>query len=207
MNQKITIGVGHRNITIRTGIIALLSVHGDFDVMEMLPGGADPRIAGVHVLDYESGIAAVDSANQAAHGAKVLVMTERVKEWDVRTALDRGIRGFLPQDCDAMELARAIRGVERGETYLSLPIATLAQRSLRRKRLTTREGEVLQLVGQGCCNKLIARKLGIAEITIKRHVQSLMQKLEATTRTHAVAIAMQIGLMETGHDSGALLAS
>ena len=64
--------------------------------------------------------------------------------------------------------------------------------------LTGRETDVLQLLAQGCCNKSIARKLGIGVGTVKTHVKGVMSKLDATARTHAVVVATQRGLIRPG---------
>jgi DNA-binding NarL/FixJ family response regulator len=208
MEKKIIVHVVHRNITTRTGIHALLSVREGFIVKSLSPGRPDIGQADVLVADYDSGIElAADASSMARPGPKVLVVTERIKEWDIRSALDAGIRGFLAQDCDADELAQAIRCLDDGHTFLSQSVQVLAQRSMRRSRLTDRERQVLQLLGKGCCNKLIARELGIAEITAKIHLQKLMDKLEASTRTHAVAIAIELGLMCTRADATVSLAA
>jgi len=200
MNKKIVVHIMHKSITTSTGIHALLSKHGDFIVEIAEIGQTDFSAVDVAVVDYDGGIDLMAVLSNTPDIAlkvapKVLIVTERIKEWDIRSALDVGIRGFLGHDCNADELARAIRRLDEGKVYLSESVEVLAQRSMGRSRLTARERQVLQLLGQGFCNKLIARALGIAEITAKIHMQSLMEKLEATTRTHAVAIAMELGLM------------
>jgi two-component system NarL family response regulator len=67
--------------------------------------------------------------------------------------------------------------------------------SFTRIGLTSRETDVLQLLAQGCCNKSIARELGIGVGTVKTHVKGLFDKLGATARTHAVVLATRRGLV------------
>jgi DNA-binding NarL/FixJ family response regulator len=202
MGKKIIVHVVHRNITTRTGIHALLSARGDFIVKNLSPERPDIGPVDVLVTDYVSGIDLAAAASSMSRPApKLLVVTERIKEWDIRSALDAGIRGFLAQDCDVDELAQAIHCLDDGNVFLSQSVQVLAQRSMGRSRLTAREKQVLELLGKGCSNKLIARELGIAEVTAKIHLQKLMEKLDATTRTHAVAIAIELGLMCTGADA------
>jgi DNA-binding NarL/FixJ family response regulator len=67
---------------------------------------------------------------------------------------------------------------------------------LREEELTPRELEILRLVGRGLSNKLIARALDITEGTVKTHVKNLLEKLDATSRTEAIAVAARRGLIK-----------
>jgi DNA-binding CsgD family transcriptional regulator len=78
--------------------------------------------------------------------------------------------------------------------------------SLTRVTLTTRQTEVLELLQSGMCNKTIARDLGIAPGTVKAHVKGILEKLESTTRTQAVAVATHRGLIKASLDQPGLSA-
>jgi DNA-binding NarL/FixJ family response regulator len=197
MDEKILVCVVHKNIAIKTGVQALLAMNEAFIIFQTVPAQFELSLPEVIIADYEYGLNLATGSNGVNRSsARILVITEKTKEWDIRTALDVGVHGFLSQECGVDELVEAVTCLHEGRNYVSASIAEKAQRSLGRSRLTERERQVLQLVGQGYCNKLVARKLGIAEVTAKIHLQKLMEKLEATTRTHAVAIAMDIGLID-----------
>src|SRR5205085_4074433 len=92
----------------------------------------------------------------------------------------------------------------RGIRYLSEAVSRSVAASLGRASLTERETDVLQLLAEGCCNKLIARRLGIGVGTVKTHVKGVMSKLDATARTHAVVVAAARGLIHPGRRPGGM---
>jgi len=115
-------------------------------------------------------------------------------------ALSAGARGAALRDIGAEALSAAVGAVARGMVVLD---ENLAATALRRRilpaalpeRLTARELEVLQLLAQGLSNKLIADRLGMSEHTAKFHVNAIMGKLSAQTRTEAVVQAVRLGLV------------
>ncbi|OON59258.1 LuxR family transcriptional regulator [Massilia sp. KIM] len=186
----------HAEPLVSAGLHAFLAGRDDWTVTLDAKTPQGRRSARVLVCDHATGIAL---ARQAVHGdAFVLVVTSLDKEWDVQVALANGVHGYLLQDCDADELARAVRVLLHGQRYLSAPIAAKVADSARRTSLTARQIDVLQLLGEGCCNKQIARRLGIGVGTVKTHVKGLMARLDATARTHAVVVAAQRGLITPG---------
>jgi two-component system, NarL family, response regulator len=82
------------------------------------------------------------------------------------------------------------------ETVVSPGVASKLASRLREEELTPRELEILTLVGRGLSNKLIARALDITEGTVKTHVKNLLEKLDATSRTEAIAVAARRGLIK-----------
>lgn len=115
--------------------------------------------------------------------------------------LDSGARGLLPRDVDPETLLTALVAVHKGLVVVdprlssALPQAggwPLAGSSV---DLTPREREVLQLVAEGMPNKSIAQKLGISEHTVKFHVNAILGKLDARSRTEAVTRAARMGLI------------
>ena len=119
---------------------------------------------------------------------------------DAAEAFSAGARGLLPREADGPQLAAALRAVCEGLTVLDDGFA----RSLISTRpasvgpseaLTRRELEVLQLLSEGLSNKLIGARLAISEHTAKFHVNAILQKLAAGTRTEAVVKAARLGLV------------
>lgn len=194
----------HAEPVMTAGLMSLLAEAGEF---VLTAHGRQPQgqhQAHVLVADYDSGLALARQlpADRFGQSARVLVVTQRDKEWEVRTAMDAGVHGYLLQGCAGEELVRAVRQLSQGMRYLSEAVTRCVADSLSRESLTGRETDVLQLLAKGCCNKSIARELGIGVGTVKTHVKGLMSKLDATARTHAVVVATQRGLIDAGGRPG-----
>jgi NarL family two-component system response regulator YdfI len=116
-------------------------------------------------------------------------------------ALRSGVRAILPRDVSATEMLAAIEAAAAGLAVLhpaDLQAILPAERTIAAgsgEALTPREVEVFAMLAEGTGNKTIAWKLGISEHTVKFHVASIMSKLNATTRTEAVAIGIRRGLI------------
>lgn len=195
-----SVHIMHTDAVITAGIHALLAECGEFHLtlQERQPHGqAHARVV---IADYDSGITLARQLSPDRSGAtpRVLILTQLDKEWQVRTAMDSGVHGYLLQDCSADELVRAVRQLGQGMRYLAEGVTRCVADSLSRESLTGRETDVLLLLARGCCNKSIARELGIGVGTVKAHVKGLMSKLDATARTHAVVVAAQRGLIGSG---------
>ena len=113
-------------------------------------------------------------------------------------ALDAGVKGFVLKEAPLEELVRAVQSVARGTTYVDPVLAgTLATAALRsgEPQLTQRERDVLRLLADGLSNEEIGKRLFISAETVRTHVRKAMNKLEADTRTQAVARALRDGLI------------
>ena len=113
-------------------------------------------------------------------------------------ALDAGVGGVIDKEAPLDDLVRAIRTVADGGTYLdpTAAAALIAQRRRNRTReLTQRERDVLRLLSDGNSNEQIGAVLSISPQTVRTHVQKAMEKLGATTRVQAVAIALRESLI------------
>ena len=130
---------------------------------------------------------------------RVVALTSFSEGPQVLGALDAGAIGYVLKDAGADELRGAVRAAARGESPLS-PKAASALVAARDKprgaaaELSDREREVLSLVASGLPNKLIARRLGISEKTVKAHLTSVFQQIGVTDRTQAALWAGQNGL-------------
>ena len=196
---------------VREGLAAILEDQPDFQVVGAA-GSAEEALSLIErlapdlvLLDLElgemGGIEAIPEILHAAPEARILVFTAYDTDERVRGALEAGAGGYLLKGAPAAEIAQAIRILYAGGSYLEPRVAAkvLAQyRSPRRAAdiLSAREREVLRLVAAGMRNKEIARTLGITERTVKYHVASILTKLDADSRAHAVALAIQHGLLE-----------
>jgi DNA-binding NarL/FixJ family response regulator len=128
--------------------------------------------------------------------AKFIVLTSLSGDAQVLRALKAGARGYLLKDMLRKELLEAIRTVHAGRKRIPAEIAAQVADHASDDVLTRREIEVLRLIASGNSNKLVADKLSVSEDTIKMHVKSILSKLGANDRTHAVTIALKRGIMD-----------
>ncbi|MGH7746906.1 MAG: LuxR C-terminal-related transcriptional regulator, partial [Candidatus Dormibacteria bacterium] len=126
---------------------------------------------------------------------RVVVLTSFGDESRIVAALEAGARGYLLKDAPRQEILFAIRAVSEDRPYTSSTVAAKALQRMGKPSLTQRELAVLQLVAQGRSNKDIARRLSITEGTAKTHVKAILTKLDAISRTEAVAVAHKRGLI------------
>ena len=195
--NTINVHIMHEDAVMTAGLRAILSEHAELTVSTHAVCPHALSMAQVIVADYQSGITASRQMPQDRYSQapRVLIVTQFDKEWEVRMAMDSGVHGYLLQGCSADELVKGVRQLSQGLRYLSEAVTRCVADSLSRETLTGRETDVLRLLAQGCCNKSIARELGIGVGTVKTHVKGLMSKLDATARTHAVVVATQRGLI------------
>ena len=118
-------------------------------------------------------------------------------------AIRAGANGYLVKDCSMDEIASAIDSVVLGETALSPRLAASMLAEVRRQDpssqadrvITPREEEVLQLIADGCSTPEVAEQLFISQKTVKNHLASIYQKLDARDRTQAVLQAVRMGIV------------
>lgn len=129
---------------------------------------------------------------------RVLVVTARLDAASVKTSLALGAAGYLPKSEDAEALLAAMRRIAAGEIYVSPEVAALFETDMTvpgmTETLTAREREVLALVGKGLSSKEIARRLGISDLTVRKHRENLCRKLGARNAPELVACALRLGL-------------
>jgi two-component system response regulator DegU len=165
----------------------------------------DIRMPGV------SGIEVTQRVKAALPGTAVIVLTMYDSEMYVIEALRAGAAGYLVKDSSRELLCHAINAVMDGGTIVRSGLLRQAIQGLLRlpeqvqgsgaehhltERFTPRELDVVRLVTQGRANREIARELNLAEVTVKKHVQSIIAKLGASDRTHAAMVAVRLGLVE-----------
>ena len=205
----------------RRGLTALLARDPQFEVVgDAADAGEAQRRAGelqpdLILLDNHlpgvNGVDAVPALREAAPAARVLILTVSEDEQDLATALRNGASGYLLKTMEGEALTRAILRAVRGEAVVAdemtgklvaayrdaaatpsraeslPPVSPLAH-------LSPREKEILRGIARGDSNKVIARELGIAETTVKIHVQHVLRKLDVASRVQAAVIATEHGL-------------
>ena len=143
------------------------------------------------------GCAATKAITGRNRAARVIVLTTYDTEADIIAAVEAGASGYLLKDAPAEELVAAVRAAAAGQSALA-PAVT--DRLIERMRtpatsLSVRETEVLTLVADGLSNQQIAQQLFLSQATIKSHLVHIFTKLNADSRTAAVATAVQRGLI------------
>ena len=192
----------HPDPLVRAGIVASLRQHASFDVIEGSPDRVDPDEPPIAVViaEFQEAMRLMNPAVRAARRsfatARILVLTSNDREADVRRAMEAGIHGYVVLGGPLSELIEGVTALAQGKRYLGRSVAQRMADSLARTSLTSREIEVLQLVVGGECNKAIARQLRIEVGTVKSHMNAILGKLNATSRTQAAAIAVTQGLVE-----------
>lgn len=194
---RIQVLVAHPDPLLALGLAAALGQARGIDVLCPHASGPAPA-ADVVLTDYPGGLALAPQCSAVGAGrrpARILVLAAQEREQEVRTALERGVHGYLMAGSRVEEVVEGVRALAQGQRYLSPAAAQRMADSLTREHLTGREADVLGLLVQGCCNKTIARQLEIAVGTVKAHVKGIMSKLHASSRTQAVSIAVVRGLV------------
>jgi len=192
------------HLIVRRGLASLIGDEPDLTVVAEAGSGEEAiALAAIHrpdviVLDLRlRDMSGIDVA-EALRGHKILMLSSFMQEEDVRRVFGAGIYGYLSKDKDSAELLKAIRAVGTGNRYLPPEISLLLAKSEHSSHLTARELEILKLVAQGRANKQIGETLTLSENTVKNHVKSILAKLNAKDRTHAVTEALKRGLFQLG---------
>lgn len=147
-------------------------------------------------LPGASGTDALVAIRKESPRAIVMMMTTSKREMDVRRALNAGATGYVLKNTPKAEMLRVIRWVSEGRKHIPSEIASTIAEHLGQEELSPRETSVLRLIRDGCQNKRIAQRLGIAETTVNFHIRNIVDKLQANDRTHAVTIGFRRGLLE-----------
>lgn len=160
-------------------------------------GHADVILLDLRFGEAERGGAEATRDIVAAGGPPILILTTYGSDGDILAAVEAGATGYLLKDAPTEELTAAIRAAAVGETTLGPKIQQRLLTRLRRPdtSLTLRELDVLRLVGEGRSNEAIARELSLSRATVKSHLAHVYNKLGVQSRTAALSIARQRGIL------------
>ncbi len=143
-----------------------------------------------------SGFDALMAIRKEAPKARCIILTTYQGDVQAARALKAGAMGYLLKTMIRKRLVEAIHTVNAGHKYVPHEIACTVMNHLAAEELSGRELDVLRSVAAGCANKIIADRLQISENTVKSHIKSIVAKLEANDRAHAVFLAMRRGLLD-----------
>ena len=191
---------------LRDGISALLANQTDMELVAEASTGREAldlfrtHHPDITLMDLQmpemSGIDTISAIRGEFPDARIIMLTTYAGDVQVSRALKAGARGYLLKGLLRKELLETIRAVHAGHKRVSPEVATEIAEHATDDALTPREADVLRLVARGNANKGIAAQLSLTEETVKSHVRSILAKLGANDRTHAVAIGLRRGIIE-----------
>ena len=204
---EITVLLADDHEVVREGLRLALLRSPHIRVVGEAPDGAtavalaERRKPDVVVMDLRmpemDGIEATEEITQRAPEVKVLIFTAYSERALLQRGLESGARGYILKEAPHETLLRAIERVAAGDTFVDpalMPSLTTAKDGT--DVLTQREREILQLLADGMSNADVAGQLFISQETVKSHVRHILTKLEADTRTQAVAIALREAMID-----------
>jgi DNA-binding NarL/FixJ family response regulator len=191
---------------LREGVMAVLENETDMRVVAEASNGREAVEAfpahrpDVVLMDIQmpemNGIEAIAGIRSEAPNARIIVLTTYKGDVNALRALRAGAVGYLLKSQLRTELVETIRAVYAGGRRIPPEIAADLAAHLGEDSLSEREIQVLRSVAQGNSNKGVAAQLGVTEETVKAHMKSIVSKLNANDRTHAVTIALRRGILE-----------
>jgi DNA-binding NarL/FixJ family response regulator len=191
---------------LREGIAAVIGRQPDMQLVGEATNGREAvqrfreHRPDVTLMDLQmpemGGIDAIAAIRAEFPGARIVVLTTYRGDAQALGAFRAGACGYLLKSMLRKELVETIRAVHAGRRRIPPEIAAELAEHVIDDALTAREVEILKRVAAGSANKVIASQLGISEDTVKAHMKSVLAKLDANDRTHAVTIALKRGIIE-----------
>jgi DNA-binding NarL/FixJ family response regulator len=191
---------------LREGIGAIINNQPDMQMVGEASTGGDAiqkfreHLPDITLMDLRlpdmSGIDALIAIRAEFPEARVVMLTTFEGDVEIQRALAAGARGYVLKSMPPRELVEAIRQVHAGKKWVPSEVAAHLVEHLGEEELTPREIDVLRQVAGGNRNRDIAEGLFISEETVKVHIKHIMEKLGASDRTQAVAIALRRGIIQ-----------
>jgi len=206
MTEVIKVLIADDHPVIRAGLAKILGAESDITIVGEARDGLEainkalelkPDVILMDIfMPRCSGLEATVAIRQELPDARLLILTISEREEDLFQALRLGAQGYLLKSATITEVAEAVRKTAAGEAMLSPAIAARLVAEFRRKaedetKLSAREAEVLQLLGEGLTNTEISHRLFISESTVRTHLQRLLNKLHLKNRTEAIGYAIR----------------
>lgn len=142
-----------------------------------------------------NGVECIEHIRRVDPDAGIVILTTYQGEEDVYRGLRAGARAYLLKDSGFEQLVSCIRTVAAGHKFLPADVASRLAERMETNKLSRRELEILEHLAAGKSNKMIARSAGIEVGTVKFHVNNILSKLNASSRTEAATVAARRGLL------------
>lgn len=191
---------------LRGGVAALIAAESDMVLVGEASSGQEAiqefrRLKpDVTLMDVQmpnvDGIDAIIAIRSGFPSARIIVLTTYEGDFLAKRALKAGAQAYVLKSLVRKDLLDTIRLVHRGARRVDPEIAEQIANSMSDEALSEREIEVLSLIAAGESNKVVAANLRISEETVKTHVRSILAKLGASDRTHAVTLALRRGIIQ-----------
>ena len=204
-NNPVRILIVDDHPVVCSGLTSMLSAHPELEVVGSASSGEEalamitqspPHVV---LLDLRmpgmNGISVLQALKQMYAPPLVIILTSYEKDEDIYRAIRAGAQGYLLKDTTETEMIAAIMTVDAGKRYIPRHIAARLADRMMRSDLTPRELQTLELLALGSTNKEIGKELNISDNTVRHHVNSIMDKLEVSDRTEAVATAIRRGVL------------
>lgn len=197
-----------RSEVVRAGLVSLLEHDSNHSVS--IAGSSSHRDiavrgdADVILVDSDERLPEVEGEGEPGDSVPVVLLTDDAPMTALQDGTRGGVRAVLPRNASAAEILAAVSAAAAGlvavpaVAWMSTSVsrrAFPATGSSPREELTARELQVLRMLAEGHSNKTIAWQLGISEHTVKFHISSIFAKLDAGSRTEAVAVGVRLGLI------------
>ena len=207
MKQEIKILIVDDHGLLRHGLKSIIQYQKDMEVVGEAENGEiavrqtrtlSPDLVVMDlVMPVMGGVEATRLIKAASPQTKVLILTTFGSSADISRALEVGATGAMMKDSPDGKLLAAMRRVFNGETVLAPEIAHMIKNEPDPPRLTERQIDILHSLARGQTNRDIALQMGLKPSGVRVHIDALLNKLGAATRTEAVAIAMRRQLIKT----------
>jgi DNA-binding NarL/FixJ family response regulator len=197
---RITILAADDHVLLREGIAAVIEGQADMQlvaeaVQRFREHRPDVTLMDVRMPDMD-GIEALVRIRHEFPEARVIVLTTYQGDVQALRAIKAGAMGYLLKGMLRLDLVETIRTVAAGRRRIPPEVAAGLAEHAADDALSMREIQVLQSVAVGRSNKRVAVELNISEETVKAHMRSILSKLSASDRTHAVTIALKRGIID-----------
>jgi len=191
---------------LREGIAALLEAPDDMELVAEASNGAEAldrfreHRPDITLMDLQmpvmTGLHAIQAIRSEFSEARIIVLTTHAGDVQISRALKAGARAYLLKGLLRKELLETIRAVHTGQKRLSPEVAAEIAEHATDDAVSPREIEVLRLAAGGNSNKEIGERLSLSEETVKSHIRSILAKLGAHDRAHAVAMGLKRGIFD-----------